>query len=200
MNIVHNKMPKIIIDAQMMILDTLRDHIAREGWAALNIRCLAKRCHIAPGTVYNYFPSREAILAAVISRDWKNAEEKIANRFYATEGVGGDPAFQALERLRFLYETLSGFMAVYRKVWVESPEHLGKEAWERGEQGKQAFRRRMENFVKRALADTEINKSIDRDFLIAFLARSIIHWSGEAEVDFSRIRPVIAVLLTEKKE
>ncbi|MBL8968046.1 MAG: helix-turn-helix transcriptional regulator, partial [Spirochaetaceae bacterium] len=54
-------MPKLLGDAKGAILRAVREHLPTEGWAALNIRTIAQRAGMAQGTIYNYFPSREAI-------------------------------------------------------------------------------------------------------------------------------------------
>ena len=185
-------MPKILEDIQERILDAVRERIAGEGWNAVNIRTLAKRCGIASGTIYNYYPSREAILAAVISRDWEKAEESILAFF---SGSTADPEADAVDKLRFLHGVLSAFMGVYRMVWAESPGHLSGRAWERGGKEKEGFRLRMEEFVRLVLSGIQAAEGIDGDFLVSFIARSVIDWSGEDDFDFSRMEPVITALL-----
>jgi AcrR family transcriptional regulator len=234
-------MPKLLEDVQNRILDTVKNHVAEEGWNALNVRALAAECGIALGTVYNYFPSREAILTAVISRDWARVEEAVRLRLgYAAEGsapetaagdseaapgttpfddlvrateagvasvdaaesaagsvtsTSEDPVARAIENLRFLFESLSGFMAVYRKVWAESPRHLSGEAWERGARNREPFRKQIEEWVRMSLAGVRPRRGIDAEFLVRFVARSLIDWSGERDVEFGLLKPVLASLL-----
>ena len=248
-------MPKIIEAVPGKILDTVRARVAAEGWEALNIRSIAANCGIALGTVYNYFPSREAILAAVIGRDWKAAENRIRTCFAsggaaidreagkvegdAAGGASGEAAVhfvndnvanvdmaadssgdaapvrealpagkstasennytaakcRAIGNLRFLFRTLSDFMSVYRNVWEESPRHLKSEAWERGEREKVSFRERMEELVRIGLADARPADGIEVGFLVSFIARAVIAWSGDPGSDFRRIEPVLAALI-----
>ena len=51
------------------ILEQAADLIQREGLAAVNMERLAKDAGISKGLVYNYFPSRDALLAALLLRE-----------------------------------------------------------------------------------------------------------------------------------
>ena len=48
------------------ILDTARDHVARDGAAALSLRAVARDCGMVSSAVYRYFPSRDALLTQLI--------------------------------------------------------------------------------------------------------------------------------------
>ena len=59
-------MPKIIENLRQTLLSAARTLLLREGYAALTIRRVAAISGIAVGTVYNYFPSKELLAAAVM--------------------------------------------------------------------------------------------------------------------------------------
>ena len=42
------------------------------GYAAVTIRSVAKACGVGVGTVYNYFPSKDALVASYLLGDWKH--------------------------------------------------------------------------------------------------------------------------------
>ena len=52
-------MPKIIENVKELILDTSEKLLFQVGYKGFTIRGVAKRCGIAPGTIFNYFASKE---------------------------------------------------------------------------------------------------------------------------------------------
>ncbi|MBQ6799189.1 MAG: TetR/AcrR family transcriptional regulator [Oscillospiraceae bacterium] len=64
-------MPKIIENPEVRLLEEARRQIEEQGYAAMTVRSVAKACGIGIGTVYNYFPSKEELLATVLLQDWK---------------------------------------------------------------------------------------------------------------------------------
>jgi AcrR family transcriptional regulator len=66
-------MPKIIENLRQTILDSAQSILLQSGYAALTIRKVACASGIAVGTVYNYFPSKELLAAAVMLEDWQEA-------------------------------------------------------------------------------------------------------------------------------
>lgn len=48
------------------ILSVARDHVAREGAAALSLRSVARDLEMAPSALYRYFDGRDALLSALI--------------------------------------------------------------------------------------------------------------------------------------
>ena len=66
-------MPKIINNLEENILSAARRLVAEQGYAAVTMRAIAKECGIAVGTFYNYYPSKDAMLAACLLHDWQTA-------------------------------------------------------------------------------------------------------------------------------
>lgn len=58
------------ISSREDILETSKQMVRESGIDKLAIRDLAGRCGISSGTVYNYFPSKEALLAEVAVSIW----------------------------------------------------------------------------------------------------------------------------------
>ncbi|HVU72555.1 MAG TPA: TetR/AcrR family transcriptional regulator [Mycobacteriales bacterium] len=48
------------------ILDVAREHLARDGAAALSLRAVARDLHLVPSALYRYYPGRDALLSALI--------------------------------------------------------------------------------------------------------------------------------------
>ena len=64
-------MPKIIENLKDHLLLEARQQIEQNGYGAVTIRSIAKGCGVGVGTVYNYFPSKEDLVATYLLSDWK---------------------------------------------------------------------------------------------------------------------------------
>lgn len=59
-----------------LILDEAARLIQREGLAAATMEGLARECGISKGLVYNYFPTRDALLAALLRREQEDLRDR----------------------------------------------------------------------------------------------------------------------------
>ena len=64
-------MPKIIENLENKLIEEAKKQITESGYSAMTIRSVAKACGVGVGTVYNYFPSKEAMMATYMLTDWK---------------------------------------------------------------------------------------------------------------------------------
>lgn len=70
-------MPKIIENLKDRLLAEARQQLEQGGYEAVTIRSIAKGCGVGVGTVYNYFPSKEALIATHLLEDWRKRIETI---------------------------------------------------------------------------------------------------------------------------
>lgn len=54
------------------IMRVCREIVARQGLSALNMRTVARECHIALGTLYNYYSDKDELLIATVESIWKD--------------------------------------------------------------------------------------------------------------------------------
>ena len=64
-------MPKIIENLENRLIEEARRQIEESGYGAMTIRSVAKGCGVGVGTVYNYYTSKDELLAAYLLGDWK---------------------------------------------------------------------------------------------------------------------------------
>ena len=92
-------MPKLIENVSGMLLEETGRQVAKSGWAKTTIRSVAAACGIAVGTVYNYYPSKEAMVGAYMAEDWRNTYSAMCR---------GDRR-SAEDCLRVIYDELVSF-------------------------------------------------------------------------------------------
>ena len=76
-------MPKIIENVRGRLIDEARKQINENGYGSVTIRSIAKGCEIGLGTFYNYFKSKDLLIATFLLEDWKKRIDSINE---ATEG------------------------------------------------------------------------------------------------------------------
>ena len=64
-------MPKIIENLESKLTEEAKKQIEQVGYGAMTIRSVAKACGVGVGTVYNYFSSKEDLIATYLLEDWK---------------------------------------------------------------------------------------------------------------------------------
>lgn len=103
-------MPKIIAEVRQDILSQAQITLFSKGYEALTIRGVASACHIAVGTVYNYFPSKDLLVAQVILTDWLSTLEEMKASL---------PAPTATAALNSVFQSLMVFYDRYAVIWKE---------------------------------------------------------------------------------
>ena len=64
-------MPKIIKNLESKLIAEAQKQILEQGYGAVTIRSVANACGVGVGTVYNYFSSKDELLATCLLQDWK---------------------------------------------------------------------------------------------------------------------------------
>lgn len=64
-------MPKKINALREKLLMCAREILVGRGYSELTIRAIATECGVVPGTIYNYFPSKEKLVESVMLEDWR---------------------------------------------------------------------------------------------------------------------------------
>jgi len=102
-------MPKIIPQLRKRLVEAARAQLLGDESHDVTIRRVARDCGTAVGTVYNYFPSKEALLTAVMLEDWQACLEAMSRDALAMDAP--------LEALRAVTAALRRFTGRYAPTW-----------------------------------------------------------------------------------
>ncbi len=107
------------------IIENIRDDIMRcaeiilktDGYDAMSIRRIARECKSAVGTIYNYFESKDDLVAHIILKDWLDVVDGMnemvsSSKTYADGAVG-------------LYLAIRKFECIYKAVWKQYSRTVG---------------------------------------------------------------------------
>ena len=72
-------MPKIIENLESKLIEEAHRQIEQSGYGAFTIRSVAKACGVGIGTVYNYFQSKDDLLASFLLGDWQKCMSAIVS-------------------------------------------------------------------------------------------------------------------------
>ena len=151
-------MPKIIEDLPRRLTEEARRQVQQDGYAALTIRSVAKACGVGVGTVYNYYSSKDALVASFLLSDW---QERLAAIHAASETASGpEPA------LRCIYGNLQQFLQQHTAVFRDETAAASFS----GSFGK------YHSLLRSQLAQP-IRKFCREDFTAEFTAEALLVWT-----------------------
>lgn len=116
-------MPKIIDNLKPRLISEARRQVSVSGYGSVTVRSVAAACGIGVGTVYNYFPAKDALIAAVLLEDWAQCMERV--RAAGEAASGPEPV------LRAMYEELYAFADTHSGIFRDAhalPAYAGAAA------------------------------------------------------------------------
>jgi AcrR family transcriptional regulator len=103
-------MPKLIENAKELILETSEKLLFEVGYKGFNIREVANRCGIATGTIFNYFASKEMLIASIIANDWADYLENIKRECSLASDITSG--------VSDIYKGIEAFSNKYESIWM----------------------------------------------------------------------------------
>ena len=100
-------MPKIIDNVREQLLAVAKRQVTERGYAKTTIRSVAGECGLAVGTVYNYFKSKDRLIATFMAEDWK------ACLVHAKNQTSNNPEII----LKSIYDALIDFISKYQPLF-----------------------------------------------------------------------------------
>lgn len=177
-------MPKVIANLRESILTQARTLLLEQGWSALTIRAVAAKCSVAVGTVYNYYPSKDALVAGILLEDWDHA---MADMRQATE-----TAATLQDGIRSIAHALCNYEAQYQDIWHEYAQVY--DAAKLMKQYHEPLIRAISEALHALL--TRFDKPKD-DVLPVFLAEILLHIAGSGIEQYQQIEHLLFRLVEE---
>lgn len=153
-------MPKIIKNLESRLAEEARKQIAESGYSAVTIRSVATACGVGVGTVYNYFPSKEVLVASYLLSDWNEGVAEIAAVSNSSER--NEPV------VRRMYDQLRAYAARHSSVFHDKTAAASMI----GSFG------RYHSILRSQLA-SYLLKFCDSDFAAEFIAEAVLVWTME---------------------
>ena len=151
-------MPKIIENLESRLIEEAKKQIAESGYSTMTIRSVASACGVGVGTVYNYFPSKEALLATFLLGDWNECVAAI--QAVSADAETPEPA------ARCIYDQLLIFADRHQAIFRDEAAAAGFT----GSFG------RYHALLRTQLAQP-LRKFCGSDFSAEFIAESILTWA-----------------------
>lgn len=167
-------MPKIIDNLPQRLVAEARRQVKEGGYSSLTIRSVAAACGVGIGTVYNYFPSKDELLAQCMLEDWQQCVDNIS----AVSERSDHP--EAV--LRCIYEQLHRYETEHASVFRDN----GAAAAFAG-----SFTR-YHQLLRVQLAEP-LKKFCKEPFTAEFIAEAMLTWTM-AGTDFPRIYSILQKL------
>jgi AcrR family transcriptional regulator len=164
-------MPKIIENLQSRLMEEVRRQIEEGGYSAMTIRSVAQKCGVGVGTVYNYYPSKDALLAAYLLSDWSQCV--FAINAVSTYSDTPTPV------LKCIYDQLCGFARRHAAIF-------------RDDAAASAFAGSFSRYhgLLRSQLASPLRKFCESDFMSEFIAEALLSWTMAGK-DFQEIYGMI---------
>ena len=175
-------MPKIIENIREKLLGEARRQVMEQGYSAMTIRSVARACGVGVGTVYNYFTSKDMLVASFMLADWQECMVRIRQSCRVCAEAGKDldvPVGRSVcgsnevdIALRRIYDELRCFTEKYRALFQDESA---------GTTFATAFPQRHKQ-LRSQLAEPiqlfcQVQSRVSPDFLAEFIAENMLTWT-----------------------
>lgn len=151
-------MPKIIENLEVKLMEEAHRQVDEAGYGNVTIRSIASACNVGIGTVYNYFSSKDALLATYLLNDW--------NTCIATIDKASSRSDSPKPVVRCIYDSLTQFSERHRNIF-------------RDETAATSFCGSFGHYhvLLRSQLATPLQKFCNNEFAAEFIAESMLTWT-----------------------
>jgi AcrR family transcriptional regulator len=165
--------PKIIENVREQLLAEAKKQITERGYADTTMRSVAGACGLGVGTVYNYFKSKEMLIATFVYDDWKKYLSNMKEL----------PCDNHKKLLGGIYDSLRSFAKDNEKLFSDS--EAAKLISTGSSNRHKMLREQIAGFITPICTER---------FCAEFIAESLINWSME-DADFETIYPLLEKII-----
>jgi len=175
-------MPKVLENVKDKLMQQAKKQVLENGYSATSIRSVAKACGIAAGTVYNYFPSKDLMVASFMSADWHLSVAAMKTKSQTEQ----DP----LKVLQIIYQELCSFIEIYQGVFRDSGSIASFSSFGPGKHS--LLVNQLVEIVKPSCNNKSKDKSTD---ISEFLIETLLMWTMQQK-PFADYIKIIGLLFT----
>ena len=173
-------MPKIIENIREKLLEEAKRQVSEFGYSAMTIRSVASACGVGTGTVYNYFPSKDMLVASFMLEDWMLCIQTIEQGMTEAEDVK------------------AALYCMYQELLTYKEKYINLFADENAEASYSASSMQRHHLLREQLADplkiwTRKQDKVDASFLAEFIAENMLTLTMAGK-DFEQIAAVLLQL------
>jgi AcrR family transcriptional regulator len=174
-------MPKIIENVQAKLLEEARRQIEERGYKETTVRSVAGALSIGLGTLYNYFDSKDTLVASFMLEDWTKVMNQIRRRLDLDE--------PPLEKLNFIYDGLLDFAKSHDSIFKDP---VARKTFSIStEERHPILLGQISAMVLPLLSGTDV---ADKNLLADFISESMLTWSMAGR-EYADLKPIFNKLI-----
>lgn len=177
-------MPKIYDDLRNTIVSEAKQLIVTKGYKKLNMREVASLSGVAVGTIYNYFPTKDALISELMYEYWREFIGSI-QRVQESEA-------DIFEKFRNIYGLLESSIDMFKDNWIRA-EGVQKAMTQEHYQQKQGI---MDLFI--SIIEAEIHKNspqshgaMEERELAGFIVHNFMMVAQSQEVRYETLETIL---------
>ena len=173
-------MPKLLEMVREKALEKAREILlGPDGYEALTMRSVASALSVGVGTLYNYFPSKEHLIASVMLEDWQKAGAALEERLRTLPPGEG---------LRAVYALIEDFARLYTPVWSAAAS--------RTQEHRRRYHSALVEQIRGYLAALDAGGDVEAQ---RFAAEMLLYFASSGGHTFESVEPYLRKLIEIKQ-